>query len=462
MRLILALLLRLFFFLVVLVLFLLPVLAFSLWQVREMDPSGWERGVAQFLGWEVVGKYTLSLAEQKAAESIGLNPRLVERASLVELWANEQWGKGSGDRALYMALTQGESSGCQKAGSGLAAAELRQRFDAETAAKQLEALKKLLEIWQRNDIRANPGSQATNYLTTSYELEEVKGSLGAGALGCSQFLPGTAIVHLETIGEPFDLWDPTISMLVMAAELHRLGWNQDANLLTKIDVLSGWNRNGDWTGSIIAKAEAYRAYLGVRSGLKQAGIIEDEVWWKSLAARGLGIIGLLPDEITLRRQLLTDAEGIFSWQRGLMIAGDWQVPIANPTFVRGCASHQQTGEICGWDLAVDLSTPIFPAKAGQIIEARCGWNDGYGCFVRVDHGNGMETRYAHLAEDSLAVKVGDEVGKETLLGRVGMTGKTTGPHLHFETILDGFAVDPMQVLGSFSEIRQANQERRER
>ena len=148
MRLIIVLLLRLLIFLVVLGLFLLPVLAFSLWQIREMDPDGWNRGVAEFLGWEI-GKYALSTAEQKAAESAGLDPKLVEKSTLAELWADEQWGKGSGDRALYMALTQGETNDCRNAGTGFAAAEIRKRFDAVTAEKQIKALKKLLEIWQR-------------------------------------------------------------------------------------------------------------------------------------------------------------------------------------------------------------------------------------------------------------------------------------------------------------------------
>ena len=179
----------------------------------------------------------------------------------------------------------------------------------------------------------------------------------------------------------------------MAAELHRLGWSRDSDLLKKVEVLSGWNQNRVWGAGIVSQAEAYRGYLGVRSGLKEAGIIEDPVWWKSLVATGLQAIGLLPDEITLRRQVLTDPKGIVSWQKSLMTASDWQVPIANPTFVRGCAPHRKTGETCGWDLAADLGTPVFPARSGQVVQAQCGWNTGYGCYVRVDHGNGMETRY---------------------------------------------------------------------
>lgn len=465
MKTILSFLLRLLVLALCLVVFLLMVSVFLLWQVHDLDPQGWNEGVVEFFGREALlgfAQYQLSAAEAKVAQDIGLDSQLVARASLAEFWADEQWGRESGDRALYIALTQGESGDCRNAGTGFAVSEIRKRFDAETAAKQIEALTKLLEVWQRNDIRANPGSYAADYLTTDYGLETVKGSAGAGALGCSQFLPGTAIQHLMTIGEPFDLWNPQTSMLVMAAELHRLDWSKDADLLTKVDVLAGWNQNRLWGTGIITQAEAYRGYLGVRSGLTQAGILEEPVWWKSLAAFGLQAVGLLPDETTLRHQVLTSAEGIFSWQKDLLVAGGWQIPIANPTFVRGCAPHQTTGETCGWDLGVDLGTPIFPAKAGQVTEAQCGWNDGYGCFVRVDHGAGAETRYAHLAEGSLAVKVGDEVGKETLLGRVGLTGKTSGPHLHFETILDGLAVDPDTVMGSFGDIIEANQERRER
>lgn len=439
--------------------FVLVMTIFVLYQVRDLDPAGWDRGVVEWLGWEAVtglGRYALSTAEAEVAIKAGLNPELVTRATLAEKWADEQWGPGSGDRALYIALTQGETANCRDAGQGLAAQELRKRFEEEVASKQIAALETLLEIWQRNDIRSNPSSRSSDYLMADYSLESVKGSTGAGALGCSQFLPGTALPHLQIVGEPFDLWEPQTAMIVMAAELHRLGWTKDANFLTKGDIMAGWNQNRVWGASIVGKAEAYRTYLGTRSGLEEIGWLGEMPWWKSWMATGLQLTGLLPD--VSRSFALPNDQNIEPWQRKLANAGIWQMPVAKPVFVRGCGEHEVTSETCGWDLSVPLSTPIFPAQVGKVTQARCGYNDGYGCFVLIDHGSGIQTRYAHLLTDSLAVEVGDEVGLTTLLGRVGLTGKTTGPHLHLETILDGAAVDSTLVLGSFAEFIEKEEE----
>ncbi len=70
-----------------------------------------------------------------------------------------------------------------------------------------------------------------------------------------------------------------------------------------------------------------------------------------------------------------------------------------------------------------------------------GWNDSYGYCVFIDHGNGYETRYAHMSE--LAVETGDLIEQSQVVGYVGSTGNSTGPHLHFETIYYGELQDPM-------------------
>lgn len=86
-----------------------------------------------------------------------------------------------------------------------------------------------------------------------------------------------------------------------------------------------------------------------------------------------------------------------------------------------------------------LGTPVVPAKAGVITYA--GWIGGYGNIVIVNHGGGVESRYAHLHD--ISVSVSQQVAPGSVLGTVGNTGNSTGPHLHFEIRIDGIPYDPM-------------------
>lgn len=96
----------------------------------------------------------------------------------------------------------------------------------------------------------------------------------------------------------------------------------------------------------------------------------------------------------------------------------------------------------GIDVAAGTGTPIAAAAAGTVIVA--GWNGGYGNLVVVDHGNGISTAYAH--QSAMSVSVGQSVGQGTILGAVGSTGNSTGPHLHFEVRINGAATDPLPYL----------------
>jgi murein DD-endopeptidase MepM/ murein hydrolase activator NlpD len=82
------------------------------------------------------------------------------------------------------------------------------------------------------------------------------------------------------------------------------------------------------------------------------------------------------------------------------------------------------------DLAIPTGTPIHAAAAGKVIFARNGYNGGFGNFVIIDHSNGTQTLYAH--QSKLATHAGDEVYQGQVIGYVGSTGHSTGPHLHFE------------------------------
>jgi len=93
----------------------------------------------------------------------------------------------------------------------------------------------------------------------------------------------------------------------------------------------------------------------------------------------------------------------------------------------------------GIDIAADRGTPILAADSGMVSFA--GWNGGYGYLVKIDHGGGKETWYGH--QSRLVVDVGDKVTKGDILGYVGSTGNSTGPHLHFEVHVDSETKNPL-------------------
>jgi murein DD-endopeptidase MepM/ murein hydrolase activator NlpD len=96
----------------------------------------------------------------------------------------------------------------------------------------------------------------------------------------------------------------------------------------------------------------------------------------------------------------------------------------------------------GIDIAADEGTPIRAATAGRVIAA--GPDGGYGNVVVVDDGSGMTTRYAHCSQ--IFARVGQAVDPSTIIGAVGSTGHSTGPHLHFEVRMNDKPVDPSQFL----------------
>ena len=98
------------------------------------------------------------------------------------------------------------------------------------------------------------------------------------------------------------------------------------------------------------------------------------------------------------------------------------------------------------DIASPIGTPIVAARSGRVISMSTGtWDFGYGNNVIIDHGDGYQTLYSHMS--AVNVGAGDNVtGGKTVIGAIGMTGRTTGPHLHFEIRQNGTLLNPLPFL----------------
>jgi murein DD-endopeptidase MepM/ murein hydrolase activator NlpD len=96
----------------------------------------------------------------------------------------------------------------------------------------------------------------------------------------------------------------------------------------------------------------------------------------------------------------------------------------------------------GLDISADKGDPVYATADGQVVNASAAGN--YGNLVILDHGYGLETRYGHLS--AFKIKQGQIVKRGDLLGLVGSTGRTTGPHLHYEVRANGRILNPLQLL----------------
>ena len=123
---------------------------------------------------------------------------------------------------------------------------------------------------------------------------------------------------------------------------------------------------------------------------------------------------------------------------------------SRPTYIRPISGGRQTsgygqrwGRLHkGVDWACSVGTTVHAARGGKVVSA--GWNGSYGYSVLIDHGDGIKTRYAHMSK--LSVKAGQYVDQGDTLGKSGNTGRSTGPHLHFEVIVNGSPVNPLKYV----------------
>ena len=143
-------------------------------------------------------------------------------------------------------------------------------------------------------------------------------------------------------------------------------------------------------------------------------------------------------------ELRTNWEKQLDWLQtlptGLPVRGDYRISsgfgIRNDPFTGGLAMHE------GLDFTASTGTQVIATAKGKVT--RSGWDFGYGNVIEVLHAEGFSTRYAHLSK-RIAL-VGDVIERGSVLGEVGSTGRSTGPHLHYEVFIRDRVINPAQVL----------------
>ncbi len=111
--------------------------------------------------------------------------------------------------------------------------------------------------------------------------------------------------------------------------------------------------------------------------------------------------------------------------------------------ISGWSYHGGLDIVLGYGSSAGI--PVVASASGTVVTAYSGWR-GYGHTVVIDHGGGIKTRYAHMYPGSITVRAGQKVYQGQQIGRIGSTGNSTGPHLHFEMLVNGYKVNPLPYI----------------
>ncbi|MBP3346570.1 MAG: peptidoglycan DD-metalloendopeptidase family protein [Alphaproteobacteria bacterium] len=193
-----------------------------------------------------------------------------------------------------------------------------------------------------------------------------------------------------------------------------------------------------------------KAFSSINVPLKQKGL-----YFNALANRKEGKGGLyVPEkskikdkEISKRVSAIYDSVQDLEYYREVVKSVPigkpvWSYWLTSPFGSRSDPFQNKRASHKGVDLASRTGNKISVQAKGKVTYA--GWMKGYGYMVEVNHGNGFKTKYGHM--NKIYVKKGDEVKFNTALGEVGSTGRSTGPHLHYEILYNGVPVDPMPFI----------------
>lgn len=240
------------------------------------------------------------------------------------------------------------------------------------------------------------------------------------------------VVHQgDTLSSIAKMFSVTESTIRWANDLPRNATLKKDQLLTilPIDGVSYIVKKGDTLKSI---AKKYGADAGEIAQFNDITLSTDLVIGQDLIIPDGEIVEVIPKKITSSNTKLV------AKYTGPDLGGYFIRPTPGP---RTQGTHGKNGA----DIGGKIGTPIYAAASGKVIVADdYGYNGGYGEYIVISHSNGTQTLYAHLS--SVGVSVGQTVNQGDVIGKLGSTGKSTGPHLHFEV---RGAVNPITINANY-------------
>ena len=340
--------------------------------------------------------------------------------------------------ALESVRAELEQAASELEEEGAALADAERRLDAvEEAVAQaeqavqrqqravLEAEQRLgtLRLDQRERRSAWTDRVVGQYKTPPSTVDVVLGSESLGdALAASRYLHALARTDREVVEQ---LGVASVSLDAQREQL--------AEEKSRLERMASAKR------ALLADAEELRRSIALRFASKKARVesLEDQ---ERIAQAERGELAALARRAarapTISRSSAAEVVSAPAPSSG----GGWVWPTSGPVTSEFGPRWGRMHE--GIDIGAPTGAAIYASSSGVITHA--GWMGGYGQLTLVDHGNGVVTAYAH--QSSLGVNVGQRVSAGQVIGAVGATGNVTGPHLHFEARLGGYARDPREYL----------------
>ncbi len=307
-------------------------------------------------------------------------------------------------------------------------ADLRAQIDRTTSRQLLDQEQfeqKLDELTRRQaalESRANALSNFADPATT--------GSIGPAARQGRDPAPPSHVGRQSSIGETLDRMEASLDR-VEARQTNALGTLDDRyeskirRIRSVLDQL-GIKREAAAVGGPFVPVKLPPANEGFQRALFRANLARSEV-----------------DQLTDTLRAVPVRQPV---------AGE--IDETSPFGVREDPFMHEPAMHTGMDIRGEPGKSVHATAAGRVTIA--GWDGGYGNMVEIDHGNGLATRYGHLSQ--IDVHVGDEVRIGQIIGLIGSTGRSTGPHLHYETRVNGEPVNPEKFLEAGDELFGGSQQ----